>query len=81
MTRKQVNWKIIPDFLYTGKHRYEVSTSGTVRRLLHSGSYKELKPWLSGGRTMREYFAVWLYGYPKTKDNELGRKKYLYIEL
>ena len=60
---------------YSGKHDYQISTSGSVSRTLGNGSKKILKPWLSGGRTMREYLSVWLYGLDKTKQNPMGRRK------
>ena len=39
-------------------HHYEVSSQGQVRRLLKSGKYYEMKPWITGG----PYAAVYITG-------------------
>ena len=61
-----ITWKRISQPVST--HHYEVSSMGGVRRLLKTGQYYDLKPWVTGG----PYAAVYLTGI---KGATRGRKK------
>ena len=61
-----LQWKKITNPVST--HHYEVNTQGQVRRLLKSGQYYDLKPWITGG----PYSAVYLTG---VKGATRNRKK------
>ena len=61
-----ITWKRISQPAST--HHYEISSQGAVRRLLKSGQYYDLKPWVTGG----PYAAVYLTG---VKGATRNRKK------
>ena len=73
-----VIWRPIPYRIHpTQTLKYEVSNHGSVRRRYkRTGDTKLLKPWLSGGGSMRGYQCVWLYGMERKRGNKFGRQKY-----
>ena len=65
-----ITWKRISQPAST--HHYEVSSMGGVRRLLKTGQYYDLKPWVTGG----PYAAVYLTGLRGTR----GRKTCISVD-
>ena len=59
-------WKRVSHPVST--HTYEVNSRGEVRRLLKTGAYYNVKPWITGG----PYAAVYIYG---VKGATRNRKK------